>query len=231
MDEIFELESLEKEFTSIYDAVISDDLDIEECRKLSNKLMLLHKSMNDLGLELSITIKKNAKKRFIVATIQLVISLICLIMCQAFPVVLFVSIANFWIVHKNLKKTVQERKGYTEIFEQRQKMIPLINNCTTFLNKKVDLACNVSEAEQNKEQKEEVNEQNVKLMAANDSIYFCVYNGLPFIAFDEELMDLAIKILQTDLGTEETDIDKLITMAREKVQKESKFTQTLHKKQ
>lgn len=233
MNESLELERLENEFTNVYDDLMNDELNIEECRKLLNKLVLLNTNMDDLFAKLIIKLRKKEKKNFIVFIIQFLISLICLIcvtVCNTPLIFSAIALANLVGLVKNVKSTKQEKKDFVKIFKKGQSMTHLIKNCGTFLGQKIKLACNITQVDQNKEQDDVINEQ-VMLMTVNNIIYYCIYNDQPYLPFDEEQKEIAIRILQTDLDTEEKDLDKLMIIATEKLQKDLNFTRTLHKKQ
>lgn len=229
MIKISELESIEKEFISIFNIVTGDDLNIEDCRILANKIFFLNSKKDHLFAEWKASIKSQEKKNSIISLFQIAIYIVCLVMCMASPIFFTIAIANLLLMRINITKITQEQTEIDMALEKAQSMIPLMDNCITFLNKKIDLACLTSTFNQGKGEKTVQNLENMKLMAVNDLINLCIYEGIPYLSLETGDNEIAIRILQSDLDTEETDLNKLIAMAREKVQNELNFTRTLHK--
>lgn len=226
------LESIEKELTSLFNNVTRQKLTIEECRNLFNKLINLKTKRDFLCNELNTEWNKKKKRYMISFVIHIVVMALGWFMCFVSPILLLVPLANGLFMFNTYEKIMQETRVVLNKNEKLQRMSPLIHNCCNFLSRKINLACNVSEIEQNKEQKDEENIQNAKLMVVNNLIYSCVYGDKPFKGIDEDKVELAIKILQNDFNTNETDLDKLVSLAKEKVQNDYlNFVRTLCKKQ
>ncbi len=240
---ILEFENIKKEISEIFDRVMSDELSIEECRNLLNKLVFLCSKSDALSLnflkELKVNGKKRSKKSLIFLIIQivlLILSFIKLIVPTFFipsPVISVLILCNVINMYKNNLKTKKDNDVEHEMTKnfvsESEKLDVLINNCIRFLNKKIELVCGAPEEKEISEEKLDEMYQNFNLMFVNNLIISLIYNDGTIDEISPGMEKIAVSILQTDLQTDECDLNVLIKMARSKVKNELDFTRTLHK--
>ena len=212
-----ELEIAEEKLTDSYSEILNyEELSYYKGVLIAFKVNLIQLKQYEVGIEINnIDLKLNKDKNKILI-MQIMMYLISIITFFNFwPLGIF----SFAYTYKNVKEFKNNVAYMQNIFNKSRDLFDkcdrIAQNCQTFINKKMTVGA------------ERFNEQINNKEVIDLEPYYYAQNLIDlYISFDElmdttpEIKRIVVKMLQSDLGTTESDFMTLLNMAKEKLSEE-----------
>lgn len=222
------VEDIKNELIDIYNVVIrKENVSIERCRLLENKLFLLKKKLENLQLNYQRETDKIEVLKNIIRLLVVLLGLGTAIMMFVNPLFAILICAINFLFSKLASESIKNiGVDYVSKLSSINELGPLYENCNTFLGKRKVEALNRNYYADDTYE-EEISEKDIIVLAI-DLVNLAIYGD---VAFDipPELQNIAVRILQMNLNSEESDLCVLIEMARKKVKNEINLTQSLQR--
>ena len=211
---IKKVEDINKEVTKIFDIVCDEkEISMYKIQLLNSKLNLLSNSLDETMLTLLNGTSFELKWFMLRQTITIILSIIALIiMFFSLPIGLIIagiSGVSWFKLSREANIKAKEIIKVDEVVNIANEMVPIFDNCYTFLNGRTNY---------NLENKpEELEDEELrKINLANHHIELVMANNTKDL-IPEEIQETMIKLLQDDLQTDERDLEKLLEIAVKKI--------------
>ncbi len=212
-----DLEKVEQDLTKCFNDILSnEELSYYKGVLWAFKVNLIQLKQYEIGLNINnidLELNINKKKLVILKAILYLISTLLLLTYWPVGILAFVyAIGNNIKIKDNL---AYMQKIFNESRDLFSKCDRIAQNCQTFIGKKMEISA------------ERFNEQINNKEVIDLEPYYYAQNLIDlYISFDElidttpEIEEIVVKILQSDLETEESDFMTLLDMAKEKLSEE-----------
>lgn len=205
------LKKYQKEIDAIYyDLNSNKKLSYYKIQLYVSKINLLYKKITDIINDANKLSNKEEKVCVILGILSMIYNILffpLIITPFGLPISLIGIFAAAWALKKVVAFYIDDTRG--ELLKEVKNVEITLENCETQLNKQINCS--------NKKEKEKTNLEDIELA---DKVIREYMESDDFDQYiDDNICNLIVKILQDDLKTEESDVNVLLDIARDNLEK------------